>query len=223
MATIFENAVRLIKAATGEEYGDGMAVTDIIAGYAEPGYPSDAVVVLGDWNPRHVAGEDRWNSTDPNVTMPVRLAKALERIGAEIEWCDEWSQCGECYRAVRTSENSYHWKPSYAWIGEYGIVCHECLTSLGEDALEGYINDATKCVTWCEPSHVESFGFVKWEPGDEHTYESGWHPGQTDTPEPVLTEIIERNPDAQVVFFLDESSQFYIRFSAYFRIPADEA
>jgi hypothetical protein len=229
MSNILKNVQRLVRAATGEEYGNGSTVTDIIVGYAEPGYGNaDSVIVLGDWNPQHVSGEDRWTSTDKRVTMPVRLATALERVGAEIQWRDEWTQCGSCFRAIRTQPDSYGWMPSYVYLEDNGPTCADCLISDGEDALTGfgnesdsYVNNASKCLTWCERSHVESFGFVKWEPGEEHTYESGWHPGQTDAPEPILAAILERYPNAEVVFFLDESSQFYVRFSAYVRgIPA---
>lgn len=232
-ATVLENAYRLIKAATGGDYGDGYTVTDVCIGYAEPGYPTDpsAVIVFGNWNPRSVEGvtdpraphgsdNDRWGSKDNRVTMPCRLFDALERVGAECEWSDEWSQCSDCYRAVRTTENSYSWRPSYAWF-DGGISCHECLIGCGEDALAGfgvgeysYVNDPSKCVAWCEPSHVESFGYVKW---NEQTYESGWHPGQDDKPEAIFAEIKAAHPDASVVFLLDDSSQFYIRFSAYVR------
>jgi hypothetical protein len=222
--SIYDKVSRLVEFATGESYGDGYTVTDVISGYAEPGYGSnDTVVVLGDWNDktRYVDGEREVLST-----MPSRLARSLERVGAEIEWHDEWTQCQNCYRAVRTQSDSYSWKPYYVWVEDSGPICADCLVQDGEDAITGfgnehdsYVNDATKCITWCEPSHVESFGFVKWEPGNEHTYENGWHPGQTDDPSTILAAILEVHETAEVVFFLDESSQFYIRFSAYFRIP----
>lgn len=38
----------------------------------------------------------------------------------------------------------------------------------------------------------------------------------------ILAAILETHPTAEVVFFLDESSQFYVRFSAYFRIPSSD-
>ncbi len=101
-------------------------------------------------------------------------------------------------------------------------TCAACLLTMGIDALEGYVNNADKCLTWCKPAHVESLGFFKWEPGNEHTYESGWHPGQTDTPAPIMAEIHAAHPTAEVVFFLDEASQFYVKFSAYLRLPDAE-
>lgn len=235
--TVYSKATRLIKFATGEEYGDGYTVTDVIIGYAEPGYGADdAVIVLGDWNPRNVRGADaseyggapidRWTSTDPEVTLPARLARSLERVGAEIQWSDEWYQCGNCYRAVRSQADSYSWRP-YFTMGDGEITCADCLRDMGDDAIADNINNPQSCVTWCDRSHVESLGFIKWEPGEEHTYESGWHPGQDDDPQAIFDAIVARYAEESksapdVVFFLDESSQFYIRFSAYVRDARDE-
>lgn len=206
-------------------------MTDVATGYAEPGYgrlrDDDPVIVFGNWNDhtRYVNGEHIILSD-----VPSRLARSLERVGAEIEWCDEWTTCSSCYRAVRTESDSYHWRPSYLWVEDTGPLCSACLIADGEDAILGYgredasyVNNPRMALAWCDAQHVESFGFAKWEPGDEHTYESGWHPGQTDDPARILAALLEVHPSAEVVFFLDESSQFYIRFSAYFRIPADES
>ncbi len=217
----YEKVQRLLKFATGDEYGDGEIVTAVIDGYAEPGYGTgDDVVVLGNWNTkRHPHDGEPPLTLDES--MPARLARSLERVGAKIEWLDEWTECQGCYGAVRMEADSYSWKPYYALVYNE-LLCADCLRDMGEDALTEYIGDASKCLTWCEPSHVESFGFVKWEPGDEHTYESGWHPGQDDTPQPILDDIRRAYPNAEVVFFLDESSQFYVRFSAYFRLPSED-
>lgn len=213
----------LLRLVTGEDYGDGEIVTDVIHGYAEPGYPTDpeTVIVLGNWNAKRYPGPDDAPLTLAENLGP-RLFDALTRLGAECEWLDEWAQCQECYRAVRTTENSYSWKPSYVWF-EDSFVCADCAIAMGADALTDYVNDASKCVTWCEPSHVESLGFEQWESDDPHEYASGWHPGQTDDPTAILAEIQREHPDAEVVFFLTESSQFYIRFAAYVRIPEDES
>jgi hypothetical protein len=218
----------LVRHVTGEEYGDGYRVTGVGVGYAEPGYhDSETVWVLGNWNPKRFPRGDEPPLTPDEAIMP-RLADVLTSIGVEIEWLDEWTECSECYRIVRTQGDSYHWMASYT-VGEYGYTCHECLKDDLEGAITGwgdedasFVNNPRNAITFCSTSDVEALGFVKWEPGDEHTYESGWHPGQTDTPEPILDAILRRHPDAEVVFFLDEASQFYIRFSAYFRLPKVE-
>jgi hypothetical protein len=216
---------RLVRFATGDEYGDGEMVTDIILGYAEPGYGSvpsgeTPIIVLGNWNPRRVPGEDR-KSKHPAVTLPKRLGEALERAGAGVHWLDEWARCDGCYRAVRTEPDSYSWQPSYA-LTDGGLLCHDCLRECGEDALDEYVNDSGRAVTWADGPHLESFGYVKWEPRDPHTYESAHHSGQDDEPADVLAEIQGHYDDARVIFLLDEASQFYVRFSAYVKIESED-
>ena len=68
-------------------------------------------------------------------------------------------------------------------------------------------------------SKLVEIGFTQWEPNDPHTYESGWYPGQTDTPEEVMAAIREHDEECEVVFLLNGSGQFDIRWSAYTRNP----
>lgn len=214
----------LIERELGERWGDGYVVTDVITGYAEPGYGSDdTIVVLGNWNNK------RWINTNligPQIpltdeeTLPSRLADMLAEIdGVEIEWLDEWASCSECYRAVRTEANSYSWTPSYARDHDCEIVCTDCLLKDVEAYLDacGYVNDPHMAVTWCKPSHLLGAGFVKWEPDNEQSYANGWYPGQTDDPKQILEQILDRHSDAEVVFLIDGVGQFDCHFSAYVR------
>lgn len=221
-ADIAAKACRLIKAATGEEYGDGYTVTDVIHGYAEPGYgSSDSVIVLGNWNNTQPYA-DRQAGLEPTKaqSMPERLAAALERVGAEIQWLDEWTNCLECYKALRTQPDSYVWKPAGAWT-EYGFTCAACMLTDVETYLEDYVNEPTRCVTWADGAALEQVGYVQWKPEQPQSYETGWHAGQDANPEDVYAEITEAYPDASVVFLLDANSQFYSVWSAYFKTEAE--
>lgn len=215
--TTSELASRLVEIATGEPYGDGYVVTDIIHGYASPRYGSpDAVVVLGDWNTkRYPRGDDAPLTKDE--TMPARLARVLERVGAECEWLDEWTSCAECYRAIRTESDSYWWLPEYAWIGD-DIVCSACLAEdIGGNVDAGdYVNNPRNAITWCTDAELESAGWTQWAPGDPHDYQNGWHPGQDDDPTKVL-ESIQRETSADVVFRIHDAGQFDMTFRAYTR------
>jgi hypothetical protein len=210
----YDKVTRLLGLVFGEDqrHGDYDVVTDVISGYAEPGYGDEtSVVVLGNWNPK------RWvREGDAPLTLAEnlgpRLFDALTRLGAECEWLDEWYQCQGCYKAVRTQQDSYSWKPSYADLdGE--ILCHTCLIGMGEDAITSYVNDATKAVTWADGNHLET---LRFEEIDED-YASGWYPGQNADPVKILAGILSERPDAEVVFLIDSTGQFDIRFSAYVR------
>lgn len=214
----------LINAATGERWGDGYTVTDVIDGYAEPGYhPSDTLVVLGNWNPKRWPRDGGAPLTKAETIGP-RLADALDKLdGVDIQWLDEWHSCNGCYRAVRTEPNSYSWQPAYAWMDGCEIYCHDCLKADIATSLENgdYINNPRMAITWLSDAELEQAGWTQWEPADPHTYESGWHPGQTDDPEKVL-EAIRRETAADVVFRIHENSQFYTRWRAYTRDDVDD-
>jgi hypothetical protein len=222
-----DKARLLIKVATGEEYGDGMLVTDISSDYAEPSYnltSADGIVVYGNWNDKRTLVDGEWITTSKTDTLPSRLCDALENIGADIEWCDEWTNCAECYKAMRTQADSYGWT-MYGAFWEDGYVCADCLKEHLADFIEGedYINNASKCLMPMFESDLEALGFIQWEAGNEHTYESGWHPGQDDNPKDILASILEGKDedDVQVVFLLNSVGQFDMRFSAYVKVEDD--
>ena len=102
-------------------------------GYAEPGYRGD-VVATGNWNTISKWDEAAHKFVDID-DMPARLGHALEKIGVEIEWSDEWSTCDKCNKLVRTSANSYSWQPSFTF-DDGGITCCGCLKEDPEAYLE---------------------------------------------------------------------------------------
>lgn len=224
-----DQARRIILAATGEEYGDGEIISDLCVGYAEPGYGSDeAVIVFGNfndrrpsygWQVRDLSG-DRFPSA-PNVTkadtIPSRVARVLEAAGVNVEWSDEWVRCGDCYRAFRTSPDSYSWT-MYGAYSEDGCdyYCADCLKKDPESMLEDLVNNPAKCSTFLDGDDLEALGFVR----ENGLYENGWHEGQDDNPTEILERILKfADEGTEVVFILAEQSQFYIRFAAYVRTP----
>lgn len=216
--TLSEQVGDLLAAELGERWGDGYTVTDVVHGYAQPGYGSDdAVIVLGNWNPKRWPRGDDPELTDAENVGP-RLAELLEDMGAEIEWHDEWTSCAECYRAIRTQADSYSWTMFGAWIDDAGYVCADCLRADMDTALEDYVNNADNAVTWASAADMVAAGWTQYAPEDPHTYESGWHPGQTDDPHRVLESIREdMGADTDVVFLIDSVGQFDMRFSAWTR------
>lgn len=173
---------------------------DYCIGYAEPGYgATDTVVVFADWN----------------ATELAPLADTIEATdGAGLEWSDEWHRCDECYRAVRIEPDSYSWRPYYAWVNECEIICADCLREDVAGNLEQYRNDPDNAVTWASHADMVAAGWERWAPADPRTFETGWHPGQTDDPRSVL-DMIREETDADVVFLIDSTGQFDMRWSAW--------
>lgn len=214
-------ATRLIRVATGDEYGDGITVVDMGIGYAEPGYHDiDTVWVFGDWNDKrfYVDKGNRDELITSNV--PSRLFNALERLGVQGEWLDEWDTCKECFRAVRTHSDSYGWTPYH--VGHDELICLDCFAEMYSDDSGlhefGYVNDPTMAL----PDHISDEQLIGWGwQSYNGVYENGWY-HREDDPRAILTEIQESLPDHDVVFKIDDQQQFCIRFTAWVKESENE-
>lgn len=193
MLDVLESAQRLIKAGTGEKYGDGSTIMDIGVGTQ---YDNKEIWVTGNFN-----GD-----------LGGRLFKALERIGVECYWYDEYGNCYDCQKLLRTTHDSYHWQPGYVTCDD-GLVCFDCIDTSDDSFLDEFkfVDNYEKCVP---DKLAESLERLGWQPYNG-TYENGWHPGQTDDPHVIFDKIKKESPELSVVFRLDEVSQFYIRFTAW--------
>lgn len=163
-------------------------------GYAEPGYQdTDKGVLFANWN-----------------CFSKRVVDVLESAGYAIEWQDEWSTCGQCYKAVRTSADCYQWQPYYVECdGE--IDCLDCVD--WQSVLEGYEDNPRKAVfNACNPA---DYGYRLISGEDE--YESGFHAGQDDNPKEILARLNAQGKHG-IVFRIGETSQFYIRFEVWQKV-----
>jgi hypothetical protein len=139
------------------------------------------------------------------------VEKLLE---TEFVYSDEYSTCDDCSAIVRTSPNSYHWQPDF-YVGDGFLVCSKCFnenTDYQEDYLRDRINNPKNAINGLlSEEQLEELGFEKLQ----GQYESGWHPGQTDKPELIFDKI--KDDYDEIVFLIDEVSQFYITFSVWIR------
>lgn len=210
----------------GDPYGDGMTVIAMMDDYAEPGYrleSHDGIVVTGNWNTRY--GRDG----EPGDNTPRLLSEILEALGVSLEWDDEWDECAECYDAVRVVGNSYQWRPYYIWTSD-GPVCGDCLAGeLGVDSLtnllEGetaLINNPDNAITFANAAELEHAGWREYSSG----HQTGWHDWMDADPKRVYaairseynsgeTDIDSPGVTPRVVFLIDETSQFYMGWSAW--------
>lgn len=242
----YEAAYRLISAALGTPKDDALdyeCVTAMGIGYTSSSYgTTDTVWVLGNWNDKYEYLDDETRKTNLNADQfgrvlvdgrMGRLAEALQRIDVECEWLDEWDECRDCYRLIRTSANSYSFTLDAIWTMD-GYICSDCAMKDIENSLiegdfvwrvvEGEVEEpeVSHAVSFCSTSDLEAIGFKLWtgnpEGSKDGRLESGWHPGQTATPSAAAEEIAEAlDCDAEIVFYLDEASQFYVGFSAWVR------
>lgn len=123
------------------EMGSGFMIQNKVEGislhngYAEPGYESaNELVATGNWN------EIERYENGAKTNLMKRLGDLFERIGADIEWSDEWTACHECGKVVRTQPDSHWWKPS-AHVGEGSIVCFECEPETEDERKRGTMTD----------------------------------------------------------------------------------
>ncbi len=179
----------------------------IIDGCVEPGY-DDKPVALGNWNDRTEYNRETRVSKVTDSTMP-RLAKLLEKLGYECEWEDEWTQCQGCYKAVRTSPNSYSWK-LYYWIEDVSreLLCGDCVKDDPAEYLEWLSRNAKQCMQL--DIDLSKHGYELH--GDE--YANGWHPGQNDDPVEIASQL-KKEGITDFIFKLDGKGQFDIHFSVW--------
>jgi hypothetical protein len=170
--------------------------------YAEPGYSKpEAGIAFGNWNTVSRWDSETRKSEDLDDIMP-RLADVLEKLGFELEWCDEWTTCPECGAAVRTQANSYSWRPSHV-----DGVCLDCLD--GESHLQDLEGEANRCnvVSSIHPSE-HGYSLIK------DRFEHGFHYGQDADPK-LIAELLEGIGATRWVFNQDAQGQFDIAFSVW--------
>ena len=209
MSNVYENAYRLIEAAKNvtKEKSARWRIKEVSIhcdGYKEPGY-SGTGVALGNWN-----DVTRWNNEKNRSEVidntPSRLAKALEKLGIELEWGDEWTACSQCGGLVRTQPDSYSWTRSYTeYDGE--VTCHECLDP--EEHLESLEGDCGRANTIDKIDPAEH-GYVLVK----DDFEQGFYDGQDASPK-LIAEALEKQGIYRYVFNIEGKGQFDVRFSVY--------
>jgi hypothetical protein len=208
MSKIFDRALKLIRAATNAaKTRDGKCRCEEIhlcTDYAEPGYTSrEECIAFGNWNTI-----TKWTDGKSEVidNTPKRLGDALERLGVDLEWSDEWAFCSSCGKAVRTQADSYSWKRSYT-EDDGDITCEDCINPA--EYLEGLEGHDDHCAT------IDSI-----DPGQHDyrrlalTFEHGFHPGQDADPKKIGA-ALRKMGVSRYLFVLDSTGQFDIAFSVW--------
>lgn len=213
MSTTLERATRLIRVATGEEYGDGMTVMDVGVGIVNG--TTDAVWVTGDWNDARTYDNvtQTWAVTDD---MPSRLYKALERLDVELHHYDQASPCHECQKLVDT-DVTFGLPPSI-FVDDCGTVCLECVAKDLNDWAEDYIDNSDKALP--DGLDEDTFTAAGWT-ATKDDHRSGWY-GREDSPDEILAKLKEREPEVEVLFQITGAHMFEISFTTWFRVKVEE-
>ncbi len=175
-------------------------------GYKESGYsdPASGLIVCGNWN-KVTEWDEESRRFDDLDTAPERLGNVLEKLGVELEWSDEWTECEECCGLVRSEPDSYGWRPSYIVEDECSIVCQECADP--ETYLESIEENSGVINQLFDP---DDNGYVLVE----DYFENGFHQGQDASPQ-LIGELLTKAGFSRWLFNLDGKGQFDIRFSVW--------
>lgn len=119
---------------------------------------------------------------------------------------DEYTTCDECGDIIRTSATHYGWKPDY-WINNGSICCGKCIRNYPEEYIEHLTNNYHAANTILNSEALEEYGYIKLP----EQYETGFHPGQNDSPEKIYNEI--KNKYDSIIFEILDSGQFDIRWT----------
>ena len=170
--------------------------------YGEKGYSDPKTgIIFHDWN---------------NVEQKIQ--DYLELAGYELEWGDEWTIDYDNDKAYRTSGNSYHWESQIRYDDSGNMYTPDSDVSDWLDLCQVVAGDT---VTQCLPSYIsddllETQGYIKY---NADSFENGWCAGQTDEPNDISKKLFVEIGDCEsLVFKLDENSQFYSKFSVYYKL-----
>lgn len=192
-----------------------------------------------EWYPHRAKAQRRYDEPDgaqvvaANWNGPVmeRAARLFEEAGAAILWCDEVDQCAECYGAIDTSPHSYGHRPEYVRLDDGAAICISCLlyadpdrpeegySDLLADYLAQYEDDASRAVPYHITEEIlEELGYRKLPnpntPSFTGDYETGWHPGQDDSPGAVF-DYRQRQGYRRLLFRISSHGQFDTRWQAW--------
>ncbi len=153
-----------------------------------------------------------WNNVEQKIQDYLELA------GYELEWSDEWVIDYENNKAYRTSGNSYHWESQIRFDDNGNLYTPDSDVIEWLELCQVVEGDE---INNCLPSYVsddllEAHGYLKY---NADSFENGWHAGQTDEPKEIAEKLFVEIGDCEsLVFKLDENSQFYSKFSVYYKL-----
>ena len=180
---------------------------DIYYTIHEPGIDNEKQVIVADWN----KVDDDFQSYIENFY--------------ETDWEDESTTCWNCYQHIHTSPSYYGDSMRYINTDE-GALCKTCALENPEWIFDEFTFDSAyppvypRAIPEWLKCKLEEHGYVPFQSVDsacKDIFESGFHAGQTDTPEKVCKLVTELLGPRDMLFCIDSSGQFDVHFSAYIK------
>lgn len=171
--------------------------------YGEPGYQDpDRGVILCNWN-----------------NTPSGLGEWLESCGYSLEWSDEWLIDYDNGKAYRTSPDCYSWQPQTMHTNDGELLTPDDGASAWVDelAMSDHGHPCKAVPSWITESDLIENGFELFA-GD---FETGFHTGQTDAPEPVARRAFDAGA-SRVIFRITGSGQFDINWECWVEKESQE-
>jgi hypothetical protein len=176
-------------------------------------------VVIGNWNDL------------PDTWQPL-----FERLGSEVWFEDEYAICTDCNGLLYTQPGFYGDEMRFITT-EDSIICQDCIEKHCdsaenlEDAFADFIYNyhsgvsvqARAIPSWMTERFV-GFGWNCWSEGDDsycQKYETGFHPGQNDSPEKIAKDIWKFDPGLGIVFAIRSIGQFDVHWQVLVKPLAD--
>lgn len=177
-----------------------------------------------DWYPIQSADQ---NNGDTAIVLDWnrvsnRLYSVLEDR-FDLYYGDDMASCSECGKLINTMPHSYFWQPNYLQ-DDSGIYCLDCIydAETFESVLDYYVNNPRVALM---ARFTDWLLELRFEKINTDAYRNGLHRGMDDNPESILNnwlfniEDMESHNKRESVFVISETSQFYIEFDLYSRIP----
>lgn len=125
---------------------------------------------------------------------------------------DEYAVCDDCGTVIRTSPDSYSWKPDF-WVSDGEIRCGDCVRDNPADYIASLLDNPESANTILSDDELKENGFAKVNPD---SYENGWYDKQ-DEPKDILATAQDKEPDSEFLFSVSGEGQFYTKFDLWKR------
>ena len=141
-----------------------------------------------------------------------KIIDLLDNLNIAYGFSDEYTTCNDCSNVIRTSPDCYQWQADF-YLGDGFICCNECFNDnneVQENYIEELVNNPKKANQLLSKEQLTNLGYTKL---NKDQYQSGLHTSMDDSPQDIFDSL--KNTYDNIIFMIDNVSQFYIEFDVY--------